>query len=148
MRVAVCLSIDQGELIREHRDVEAGGQKERGSDDEYGGTQLLKNKASVRKEMDSEECHSVVEADLPMARKECRYEAMDSRAMGLAVPWYHRGGTSMEASIPCSHGRRGLVAKGGEEVENAEANSKYQDKAKGQRPRNFIRPVSTGFSSG
>ncbi|RZS00747.1 hypothetical protein BHM03_00030514 [Ensete ventricosum] len=40
-----------------------------------------------------------------------------------------------------------LVMKGAEEVENAEANSKYQDKAEGQRPRNFIRPVSMGFSS-
>ncbi|RZS12946.1 hypothetical protein BHM03_00044455 [Ensete ventricosum] len=37
------------------------------------------------------------------------------------------------------------VVKGVEEVENAEANSKYQDKVKGQRPKNFIIPVSTGF---
>ncbi|RZS06080.1 hypothetical protein BHM03_00036677 [Ensete ventricosum] len=40
-----------------------------------------------------------------------------------------------------------LVVKGVEEVENAKANSKYQDTAEGQRPENFIRPVSTGFSS-
>ncbi|RRT53626.1 hypothetical protein B296_00048445, partial [Ensete ventricosum] len=33
--------------------------------------------------------------------------------------------TSMESSIPCSHGGRALVVKGAEEVENAEANSKY-----------------------
>ncbi|RWW78646.1 hypothetical protein BHE74_00013127 [Ensete ventricosum] len=33
-----------------------------------------------------------------------------------------------------------------EEVENAEVNSKYQDKAKGQRPKDFIRSVSTSFS--
>ncbi|RZS22660.1 hypothetical protein BHM03_00055466 [Ensete ventricosum] len=71
----------------------------------------------------------------------------DSRAMGLAAPWYCRGGTSVESSILCSHGGRALVVKGAEEVENAWANSKYQDKAEGQRPRNFIRPVSTGFSS-
>ncbi|RRT67075.1 hypothetical protein B296_00035451 [Ensete ventricosum] len=38
------------------------------------------------------------------------------------------GGTSLESSIPCSHGGRALVVKGAEEVENAEANSKYQDK--------------------
>ncbi|RRT36130.1 hypothetical protein B296_00030381 [Ensete ventricosum] len=56
----------------------------------------------------------------------------DSRAMGLAAPWYCRGGTSVESSIPCSHGGRALVVKGAEEVENAEANSKYQDKQKGR----------------
>ncbi|RZS19176.1 hypothetical protein BHM03_00051537 [Ensete ventricosum] len=79
-------------------------------------------------------------------RKGCRCKATDSRAMGLAAPWYHRGGTSVESLIPCSHGGRALVIKGAEEVENAKANSKYQDKAEGQRPRNFIRPVSMGFS--
>ncbi|RWW66445.1 hypothetical protein BHE74_00026178 [Ensete ventricosum] len=87
--------------------------------------------ASVRMEMDSGECHSTAEADLPMARKGRRYEATDSRAMGLAVPWYHKGGTSVEVSICCSHGGRGLVAKGAKEVENTEANSKYQDRAEG-----------------
>ena len=40
-----------------------------------------------------------------------------------------------------------LVVKGAEEVEHAEAISKYRDKAKGQRPRNFVRPVSMCFSS-
>ena len=40
-----------------------------------------------------------------------------------------------------------LVVKGAEEVEHAEAISKYQDKAEGQRPRNFVRPVSMSFSS-
>ncbi|RRT44686.1 hypothetical protein B296_00049794 [Ensete ventricosum] len=58
-----------------------------------------------------------------------------------------KGETSVESSIPCSHGGRALVVKGTEEVENAEANSKYQDRAEGQRTRNFIRPVSTSFSS-
>ncbi|RRT58226.1 hypothetical protein B296_00042598, partial [Ensete ventricosum] len=52
--------------------------------------------------------------------------------MGLAAPWYHRGETSVESLISCSHGGRALVVKGAEEVENAEANSKYQDKAEGQ----------------
>ncbi|RWW68970.1 hypothetical protein BHE74_00023472 [Ensete ventricosum] len=51
------------------------------------------------------------------------------------------GGTSVESSISCFHGGRALVVKGVEEVENAEANSKYQDRAKGQRPKNIIRPV-------
>jgi len=35
---AVCLSIDQKELLGEHRGVEAGGRKGRGSDDESRGT--------------------------------------------------------------------------------------------------------------
>ncbi|RRT33822.1 hypothetical protein B296_00054782 [Ensete ventricosum] len=64
--------------------------------------------------------------------------AMDRRAMGLVALWYCRGGTFMESSIPYSHGGRALVVKG-TEVENPEINSKYQDKAEGQRPENFIR---------
>ncbi|RRT31538.1 hypothetical protein B296_00057097 [Ensete ventricosum] len=85
------------------------------------------------------------EPDKSEDKVECK--AMDSRAMGLAAPWYRRGGTSVESSIPCSHGGRALVVKGAKEVENAKANSKYHDRAEGQRPRNFIRPVSMGFSS-
>ncbi|RWV81016.1 hypothetical protein GW17_00057610 [Ensete ventricosum] len=65
--------------------------------------------------------------------------------MGLATPWHRKGGTSMESLISCSHGGRALVTKGAEEVENVDANNKYQDKAKGKRPGNFIRPMSTGF---
>ncbi|RRT58714.1 hypothetical protein B296_00028142 [Ensete ventricosum] len=129
MRVAVCLSIDHAELPREHRSVEAGGQKGRGSDDKSSGAQLPTNKASVRKKMNSEECHSAAEADLPMARKRHGCEATDSKVMSLVMPWYHRGGTSVEASIPCSHGGKVLVVKGAEKVENVEANSKYQDRA-------------------
>ncbi|RRT80063.1 hypothetical protein B296_00024395 [Ensete ventricosum] len=67
-------------------------------------------------------------------------------AMGSAAPWYHKGGTSMESLISCSHGGSALVVKGVEEMKNAKTNSKYQDSAKGQRPKNFIRPMSTGFS--
>ncbi|RRT31909.1 hypothetical protein B296_00058129 [Ensete ventricosum] len=55
-------------------------------------------------------------------------------------------GTSVESLIPCSYGGKALVVKG-VEVENVEPNSKYQDKAEGQRQRNFLRPVSTGFLS-
>ncbi|RWW40203.1 hypothetical protein BHE74_00054399 [Ensete ventricosum] len=51
------------------------------------------------------------------------------------------------SSIPYSHERRALIVKGTEEMENTDVNSKYQDKVEGQRPRNFIRPMSTGFSS-
>ncbi|RWW68323.1 hypothetical protein BHE74_00024159 [Ensete ventricosum] len=53
------------------------------------------------------------------------WKATDSRAMGLAAPWYRRDGTSVESSIPCSHGGRALVVKGAKEVENAMTNSKY-----------------------
>ncbi|RRT36826.1 hypothetical protein B296_00042152, partial [Ensete ventricosum] len=42
-------------------------------------------------------------------------KATDSMAMGLAVPWYRRGRTSVESSIPCSHGGRALVVKRAEE---------------------------------
>ncbi|RZS14333.1 hypothetical protein BHM03_00046012 [Ensete ventricosum] len=69
-----------------------------------------------------------------LRRKGRRYKATDSRAMGSAAPWYRKGRTSVESSIPCSHGGRALVVKRAEEVENAEANSKYQDTVEGQRP--------------
>ncbi|RWW79157.1 hypothetical protein BHE74_00012563 [Ensete ventricosum] len=52
-------------------------------------------------------------------------KAIDSSAMGLAMLWYRRGGTSVELSIPCSYEGRALVVKGAEEVENVEANSMY-----------------------
>ncbi|RRT46685.1 hypothetical protein B296_00036188 [Ensete ventricosum] len=44
-------------------------EKGRGSDDESGGAQLRKSKASVRKEVDSKEYHNVVEVDLPIVKK-------------------------------------------------------------------------------
>ncbi|RWV95880.1 hypothetical protein GW17_00041455, partial [Ensete ventricosum] len=43
------------------------------------------------------------------------YEERDADArqrivvMGMTTPWYYRGGTSVESSIPCSNGRRALV---------------------------------------
>ncbi|RWW63377.1 hypothetical protein BHE74_00029448 [Ensete ventricosum] len=46
----------------------------------------------------------------------------------IVEPWYRRGGTSVESLIPCSHGERALVINGAEELENAEANSRYQDR--------------------
>ncbi|RWW12508.1 hypothetical protein GW17_00023823 [Ensete ventricosum] len=62
--------------------VEAGGRKGRGSDDESGGAQLPKSKASIRKEVDSEERHSAIEADLSITKKRTQCKATDSRAMG------------------------------------------------------------------
>ncbi|RZR90556.1 hypothetical protein BHM03_00018470 [Ensete ventricosum] len=59
-------------------------------------------------------------------RKRCRCKVTDSRVLGLAAPWYRRDMTSVESSIPCSHGGRALVIKEVEEVENAEANSKLE----------------------
>ncbi|RRT35599.1 hypothetical protein B296_00051125 [Ensete ventricosum] len=111
------------------------------------------NNTTIRRAMNSRgECHGTIEASLSCMigvagevdysnahirlrepgksedKAECK--ATDSRAMGLAAPWYRRGGTSMESSIPCSHGERALVVKGAKEVENAKANSKSQDRAK------------------
>ncbi|RRT67028.1 hypothetical protein B296_00039653 [Ensete ventricosum] len=82
-----------------------------------------------------------------LRRKGCKCEVTDSSVMSLAALWYRRNETFVESSIPCSHGERVLNVKGAEEMKNAEANSKYQDKAEGQRQRNFIRLVSTNFSS-
>ncbi|RWW51863.1 hypothetical protein BHE74_00041753 [Ensete ventricosum] len=84
-------------------------------------------------------------ADLSIKKKGCRCEAMENSIMGMVAPWYHRGGTSVESLIPCSHRGRALVVKRTEEVENTKANFKYQDKADGQKPGNFVRPVSIGF---
>ncbi|RWW50336.1 hypothetical protein BHE74_00043424 [Ensete ventricosum] len=61
-------------------------------------------------------------------RKGCKCKVMDSRAMSLTAPWYRRGGTSVESSIPFSHGGRALVIKGADEMENAKANFQYQDR--------------------
>ncbi|RRT40450.1 hypothetical protein B296_00031864 [Ensete ventricosum] len=69
------------------------------------GAQLPKSKASVRKEVDSEKCHSVAEADLQIAKGR-RFKATDSRAMG-----WQRHGTA-EAGLPWSH--RSLALMEGE----------------------------------
>ncbi|RWW19371.1 hypothetical protein GW17_00016569 [Ensete ventricosum] len=63
--------------------------------------------------------------ELDKSEDNVKCEATDSSAMSLATPWYRRGETSMESSIPCSHGGRALFVKGANEVENAKANSKY-----------------------
>ncbi|RWV86502.1 hypothetical protein GW17_00051601 [Ensete ventricosum] len=50
-------------------DVEADGRKGQGSDDESSGAQLPKSKASVGKEVDSEEHYSAAKVDLPIAKE-------------------------------------------------------------------------------
>ncbi|RWW13113.1 hypothetical protein GW17_00023191 [Ensete ventricosum] len=107
------------------------------SEDKTEGAQLPKSKASVKKEV--EECHRGGSTN----REERNVDARQ-RILG---PWAWQHHATVEVGLPCSYGGRALIVKGIEEVENAEANSKYQDKAEGQRPRNFIRPVSMGFSS-
>ncbi|RWW53436.1 hypothetical protein BHE74_00040075 [Ensete ventricosum] len=69
MRIVVCLSIDQRELLGGHSKVKVGGRKGRGSDDKSSEAQLTKSQASIRKEVDSEEHHSAVEADLPIVKE-------------------------------------------------------------------------------
>ncbi|RRT68013.1 hypothetical protein B296_00006913 [Ensete ventricosum] len=132
MGVVVYLSINQGELLGEYKGVEASGRKGRGSDGESSGAQLPKSKVLVRKEIDSEECHSTIKANLSMVRKGRKCEATDSRAMGLVAPWYRRGKIFVESSIHCSHGGRLLVVKGVEEVENTEASSSIKTGQKGR----------------
>ncbi|RRT45070.1 hypothetical protein B296_00027609 [Ensete ventricosum] len=69
MRVAVCLSIDQGELVGGHNSVEVDDPKGQGSDDESSGAQLPKSKASARKEVNSEKHDNATEAVLPIANE-------------------------------------------------------------------------------
>ena len=49
-------------------------------------------------EVDSEECHGDISTD--REEKGCRCEVTDSRAMGMAAPWYRRGGTSVQVIDP------------------------------------------------
>ncbi|RRT34497.1 hypothetical protein B296_00008701 [Ensete ventricosum] len=112
----------------------------------HGGDLIIQGMIEVVGELDCFSAHiRLREPD--KSEDKAEYKVTDSRAMGLTAPWYRRGGTSMESMIPCSHGGRALVVKGTEEVENIEANSKYQDRAEGHRSSNFIRPMSMGFSS-
>ena len=48
--------------------------------------------------MDSEECHGDISTD--REEKGYRCEKMDSKAMGMAAPWYRRGGTSVKVIDP------------------------------------------------
>ncbi|RZS29381.1 hypothetical protein BHM03_00063105 [Ensete ventricosum] len=140
--------VGEGELPRERTQSEvAEALRCIASTIESNGGGALSYKGMIRTtgELDCFSAHIRWEPDKSEDKTECN--AMDSRAMGLAAPWYHKGRIFVESSIPCSHGGRTLVVKGAEEIENAETNSKYQDKAERYRPRNFIRPTSTGFLS-
>ncbi|RWW77155.1 hypothetical protein BHE74_00014704 [Ensete ventricosum] len=102
--------LGSGDLSTGQEDTEAGTLEEYATVVERGeeatspeGLSYPKSKVSVRKEVDSEERHSAVEADLPIMKGH-KCKAMDSRAMGLAAPWYRRDGISVESSIPCFHG--------------------------------------------
>ncbi|RWW30808.1 hypothetical protein GW17_00004611 [Ensete ventricosum] len=59
----------QGVNIMDRRGESSCGRKGRGSDDESSGAQLPKSKASVIKEVDSEEHYSTAEADLQIAKE-------------------------------------------------------------------------------
>ena len=55
-----------------------------------------------------------------------RCEVIDSRTMGIEVSLYHRGETSIQASILCSHGEKVcMIMKEAKEMENEMTNSKY-----------------------
>ena len=49
-------------------------------------------------EVDSEESHRDISIDREENR--CKYEATDSRAMGIATPWYRKDETSMKVIDP------------------------------------------------
>ena len=49
-------------------------------------------------EVDSEEYHRGMSTDCE--EKGCRCESTDSSAMGMAAPWYRRGGTSVKVIDP------------------------------------------------
>ena len=49
-------------------------------------------------EVDSEECHRDISTDCE--EKGYRCKVTDSRAMGIAMPWYRRGGTSAKVINP------------------------------------------------
>ncbi|RRT83289.1 hypothetical protein B296_00001343 [Ensete ventricosum] len=60
---------EPGKLEDKTKGVKAGGRKGRGSNNEPRGAQLSKSKAPVRKDVDSEERYSAIEADLLIAKK-------------------------------------------------------------------------------
>ncbi|RRT61396.1 hypothetical protein B296_00044209 [Ensete ventricosum] len=56
---------EQGRVVQRGEDVTTSPE----------GLSYPKSKASVRKEVDSEECHSAAEADLPIAKKETQMQS-------------------------------------------------------------------------
>ncbi|RZR77658.1 hypothetical protein BHM03_00002763 [Ensete ventricosum] len=76
-------------------------------------------------ERGEEATKSLEELSYPKAKR--RLEKRWTRRSAI-VPQrqiYQLGGTSVDSSIPCSHGGRALVIKGAKEVEKTDANSKY-----------------------
>ncbi|RWW47469.1 hypothetical protein BHE74_00046530, partial [Ensete ventricosum] len=134
-------------LLGEHKGIEAVGRKGRGSDDESRGAQLPKSKVLIRKEVNLEECHSAAEVDLPIVKKGMKMQSNGELGHGLGSAIVPQRRDFHGVINPLLSWRKTLVIKGAEEVENAEANSKYQEKVEGQKLWNFIRSVSTRFSS-
>ncbi|RWV91177.1 hypothetical protein GW17_00046554 [Ensete ventricosum] len=89
------------------------------------GSATQKAIASVRKRWTQRSATMLQKQIYRSRRKRRKCKAMDSRAMGLATPWYRRGGTSVVSSIPCSHGGRVLVVKGAEEKFNGSGKANH-----------------------
>ncbi|RWW06138.1 hypothetical protein GW17_00030551 [Ensete ventricosum] len=139
--------LGSGYLSMGQEDAEAGGRKERRSDYKSGGAQLPKSKASVRKDVDSEEHHSAVEADLPIAKEGTQMQGNRLYGHGLGSTMVSQRRDFRGVIDPLLSWRESIGRKRGRGGGNAKANSKYQDRAEGQRTRNFIRSVSIDFSS-
>ncbi|RWW05072.1 hypothetical protein GW17_00031675 [Ensete ventricosum] len=102
------------------------------------------------------------ESELPRERTKNRRWRRPYEVLGRGHTWRSRSRVRVTGELDCfsAHIRlrepgksedkaeESIDRKGVEEVENAEANSKYLDKVKGQRPRNFIRsPSNLVFST-
>ncbi|RRT73201.1 hypothetical protein B296_00033666 [Ensete ventricosum] len=147
MRIAVCLSIDQGTLLREHRGVKAGGRKGRGSNDESRRAQLPKKQSVSQKRGGL--------GGVPQCRRggATDREKKDTDARQRIVG--HGLGSTM---VPRMRDFRGVIdplllwresvgrerGRGG-----GECRGKLEVPGQGRRAKakNCIRPVSTGFSS-
>ncbi|RRT55612.1 hypothetical protein B296_00017088 [Ensete ventricosum] len=107
-----------------------------------------KSKDEAEKEVDSEEHHSVAEADLPIVKEGMQMQGNEKYVYELGNTMVSQRRDFHGVINPLLSWRESIGRKNGaEEVENVKANSKYQDRADGQRPRNFIRLVLMGFSS-
>ncbi|RRT50300.1 hypothetical protein B296_00018033 [Ensete ventricosum] len=95
MGVAVCLSIDQGKLLREHKEVEAGSRMGRESDDKSRGARLPKKQNVSRKEGGLE--------GVPQSRRgeSTNREERDADARQRTVgPWAWQCHDTEEAGLP------------------------------------------------
>ncbi|RWW87549.1 hypothetical protein BHE74_00003612 [Ensete ventricosum] len=131
-------------------------------DQELLGATSVYNTTTTRAMNSRSECHGTAEAGLPCVHRILhQMKALVISIWGLLTGEFDcssayirlrdpdksedlaKHETFVESLISCSHGGRALIVK----RENTKANSKYQDKTEGQRLRNFIRSVSTSFSS-